>query len=1342
MENSDALCKDVLSSIHEQLLAPLASASNFVEGYQKRVYAFYQANMPSRAPSSDTPVSQILNILCFLNRLFTSQAIAVDSLTFDQIICFYLGHKDENVATICTKLVRWRLPSILKSFSNTSTADFYWSIVFDLQPSSSKIHSSNAYIMWLRFLKSSAHDWRFDQHFQDCIITQGFFWEIIQRGLVSTSHETKKYCLSILQLALKSINTSFSTSLIEWNNDNSKVLLHEWSRYTTMYELMGIDTSLHQTKAAFHEILALITPDSSIHPSWGFCLLATGFKASIDSVRKFSASILLSIKPEHLHLLRYGLPYLEESFLPYMLLARHFAVREVDAGTNRVHCDHGTKLSNFIAAVFHSLRTKEEYESVAYSVLCVLDRIREGFAAPRIYASIGLVDGLASKKVLQFGKHDAPLLRLFENFCEGVLYERVIQTLNLRILLSFQIGTLSTFGWLLAKFNIFNGHKIFSANVDIICDYLEANGVNIAQIMDHLNSNIPIDEAVLFSRLALNLNQMNNDVISYCCAQNNLFIAKLLESGFPLSKGTPELHNTVSNLVSDACNDQESDSVYEALCSTSSDLSSIRADQSLLRNLWASIQQELSLDDFQKLKRSYLRLRFFNKAVACSAYDFLNADLLSVIEASKTIGRMSTTLKSTPGVHKLKEGILGELYNLASIFLSQRTIGSEEFASVLPIMNFRSTSPTVLIPMLTFIENAFDQGSIIADLVVTTIVGLSEVVEELCGERFRLIDKDLHVKIIEIMFHPFVMRCCIDHSTLNDCLLTFSDVIIENSPGRRSLMPTMMKLISDFQVEEPALFEQLLFLPKLLVEALKLIQLSNSVFKIESIIGKLYDEKLSPQRSASLYFEIYGVEEVAYKVWMFAVANSITTSDFACLLLDIIFEDDEHNSFQVIKSTDCAEEYSRSQLAKLVISMIDKIESKIVTDKYIDRFIDIVENDPSPLVRVYFEWAIAQHLLRVPSVSDIIFAKVSSSLVAHTIKPITVTAYERILFLMIQSMDEAILSEYMNKLLTLVLPAACTNKAVTRHFSMSMAISIFGEIRRKNLKVEKYVYEMLDHMYQNAVATGALGQYRNGDASFWDAERDLDLIHISGGLLLRLNDRTVEFITETEFRTYLLPGQIEILSHPIGHDREDVWMSTLRNDLAKSSLQESSDDYASPLQTKSGAWNTVMDVDQGSRGADIVRSDLIVVASLVDKAPNLGGICRLCDVLGAGLMTLHDEKIKTNPQFKNVAVTADYWMPMTEVKPDEIVKFLYEKKLEGYTLIGLEQTDKSVVLNRELKFPKKSLILLGREKEGIPGELLAELDFCVEIKQVGVIRSMNIQTAAAVIVHAYSSQQC
>ena len=44
----------------------------------------------------------------------------------------------------------------------------------------------------------------------------------------------------------------------------------------------------------------------------------------------------------------------------------------------------------------------------------------------------------------------------------------------------------------------------------------------------------------------------------------------------------------------------------------------------------------------------------------------------------------------------------------------------------------------------------------------------------------------------------------------------------------------------------------------------------------------------------------------------------------------------------------------------------------------------------------------------------------------------------------------------------------------------------------------------------------------------------------------------------------------------------------------------------------------VNNTNNSVRGSEIPRSELIVVSSLVDKPPNLGGICRLCDVLEQG----------------------------------------------------------------------------------------------------------------------------
>jgi tRNA G18 (ribose-2'-O)-methylase SpoU len=49
------------------------------------------------------------------------------------------------------------------------------------------------------------------------------------------------------------------------------------------------------------------------------------------------------------------------------------------------------------------------------------------------------------------------------------------------------------------------------------------------------------------------------------------------------------------------------------------------------------------------------------------------------------------------------------------------------------------------------------------------------------------------------------------------------------------------------------------------------------------------------------------------------------------------------------------------------------------------------------------------------------------------------------------------------------------------------------------------------------------------------------------------------------------------------------------------------------------------------------------------------------------------------------------------------------------------------------------LLVLGREKEGIPVNLIQVLDACMEIPQLGVIRSLNV--SGAIAVWEYTRQQ-
>lgn len=51
------------------------------------------------------------------------------------------------------------------------------------------------------------------------------------------------------------------------------------------------------------------------------------------------------------------------------------------------------------------------------------------------------------------------------------------------------------------------------------------------------------------------------------------------------------------------------------------------------------------------------------------------------------------------------------------------------------------------------------------------------------------------------------------------------------------------------------------------------------------------------------------------------------------------------------------------------------------------------------------------------------------------------------------------------------------------------------------------------------------------------------------------------------------------------------------------------------------------------------------------------------------------------------------------------------------------------------------VLVLGREKEGIPVDIIHILDACIEIPQFGIIRSLNVHVSGAIALWEYTRQQ-
>ncbi|KAK5167644.1 uncharacterized protein LTR77_007343 [Saxophila tyrrhenica] len=150
---------------------------------------------------------------------------------------------------------------------------------------------------------------------------------------------------------------------------------------------------------------------------------------------------------------------------------------------------------------------------------------------------------------------------------------------------------------------------------------------------------------------------------------------------------------------------------------------------------------------------------------------------------------------------------------------------------------------------------------------------------------------------------------------------------------------------------------------------------------------------------------------------------------------------------------------------------------------------------------------------------------------------------------------------------------------------------------------------------------------------------------------------------------------------------------------------------------------------------------LLIVASLVTNPYNLGGLSRVSEIFGAGALTLQNQNVLSNKDFLSVAVSSHLHLPVTQLSAPSIPEWLRERKREGYTVVGIEQTDRSVVLgSKECVLPEKCVLVVGSEREGVPGEVLLECGMLVEIEQMGVTRSLNVQTAVGIVGFEYGRQ--
>ncbi len=130
-----------------------------------------------------------------------------------------------------------------------------------------------------------------------------------------------------------------------------------------------------------------------------------------------------------------------------------------------------------------------------------------------------------------------------------------------------------------------------------------------------------------------------------------------------------------------------------------------------------------------------------------------------------------------------------------------------------------------------------------------------------------------------------------------------------------------------------------------------------------------------------------------------------------------------------------------------------------------------------------------------------------------------------------------------------------------------------------------------------------------------------------------------------------------------------------------------------------------------------------------DIAPNLGAAIRLTACLGVGLdviepcgFPLSDKTLKR--------ASLDYDDKCDWQRHDSFAAFAAATMLRNSRIVLIE-TEGSTRLT-DFVFEPSDVLMLGRETEGTPGDVIAACHACVRIPMAPGLRSLNVVTAGAI----------
>ena len=148
---------------------------------------------------------------------------------------------------------------------------------------------------------------------------------------------------------------------------------------------------------------------------------------------------------------------------------------------------------------------------------------------------------------------------------------------------------------------------------------------------------------------------------------------------------------------------------------------------------------------------------------------------------------------------------------------------------------------------------------------------------------------------------------------------------------------------------------------------------------------------------------------------------------------------------------------------------------------------------------------------------------------------------------------------------------------------------------------------------------------------------------------------------------------------------------------------------------------------------------LQIMLDNVHSSQNLSAVIRSADAVGV-LDIYYSTKDNETPRIhKTITQGAHRWTHRHRMNDTDKVAFLKQKKEQGFQVV-VTHLEEGAVSYREIDYTKPTLLVMGNEKEGVSAEVIAQADEVIIIPMQGMVQSLNVSVATALILYEAQRQ--